>query len=192
MLTAVYIRIRIIFQVINDFYLKLFVFFLAIYFCTGNADDLKSILKGYLGFVSEHLPITDTGNIKQNYFRKSYKMLHLMEQGGPAAETCKWIECPSLTDVLFQQGRSLSHTPGNSKLLELITSLITGESKNKRSSILQIISKIKLNNGVFLTHNEKGWWDEIDDFEAYKRIDYIFINQGRPARRKNARHNFIS
>ena len=116
-----------------------------------------------------------------------------MEQGGrPAAETCKWIECPSLTDVLFQQGRSLSHTPGNSKLLELITSLITGESKNKRSSILQIISKIKLNNGVFLTHNEKGWWDEIDDFEAYKRIDYIFINQGRPARRKNARHNFIS
>jgi hypothetical protein len=146
----------------------------------GDTDDLKSILKVYLGLVSDYLPITDTGNIKQNYFRKSYKMYNLIEQGRPA-DTKKWIECPSLTDVLFHQGKSLSHAPGNTKLLELIASQIGG--KNKRSSILQIIHKIKL-NGVFLTHNDKGWWDEIDDYETYKRIDYIFNNQSRPDRKK--------
>lgn len=149
-------------------------------FCTGDADDLRSILKGYLGSVSDYIPVTDTGNIKQNYFRKQYKMFNLIEQGKPE-ETKKWIECPSVTDVLFHQGKSLSHTPGNTKLLELVASEIG--SSNKRSSILQIISEIKL-NGIFLTHNEKGWWDEIDEYETYKRIDYIFNNQSRPDKKK--------
>ena len=92
------------------------------------------------------------------------------------------VECPSLSDVLFRQGKSMFNHPGNVMVRNLIQSKhkeqILAEQKekvkiNRRKIISEITEEIR-HTSRFLVWSENGWWSQLTDQEQLIcKIEYM-------------------
>ena len=81
--------------------------------------------------------------------------------------TSSFVEYPGLNDVAFRQGVSLMHHPGNDFFHGLIQSKILeheNESQTGKSRITwSIVDEIKNRRGRFLSWDQRGWWDVLEN-----------------------------
>lgn len=126
---------------------------------TGHPMELRYLVKGY-GIPVDHIPLTETGNVKTQNLRKWMKLRCTLEEGNDGATHI--IECPGSNDVLFRPSKLIKGHPGNVKFQSLIEYYheiglgVTAASK-------EIIAVILKDDGRILVWDKRGWWTKLID-----------------------------
>lgn len=172
----------------------------------GKPFELCYYLQGF-GIPTENIPMTWSGNIKTTNFRNWMKLRKAIEEDNEAkrqylrnnrvynSRMSNVVECPNSTDILFRQGTSLSHNPGNASFRCIIEDSVVEELRKKSqpidaaegttssTNISKLVSRLfknmKKDRYRFLVwspnHNGQkyGCWCVITNKEqVYSKIDY--------------------
>uniref|UniRef100_A0A6U9Z194 CRAL-TRIO domain-containing protein n=2 Tax=Pseudo-nitzschia australis TaxID=44445 RepID=A0A6U9Z194_9STRA len=128
-------------------------------FHIGHLMELRYLVKGY-GIPVDHIPLTETGNVKTQNLRIWMKLRSTLEEGKDGATNI--IECPGSNDVLFRPSKLIKGHPGNVKFESLIEYYheiglgVTAASK-------EIIAVILKDDGRILVWDKRGWWTKLID-----------------------------
>mmetsp|Transcript_10674 Transcript_10674/g.25291 ORF Transcript_10674/g.25291 Transcript_10674/m.25291 type:complete len:490 (+) Transcript_10674:246-1715(+) len=128
-------------------------------FHIGHPTELQYLVKGY-GIPVDHIPLTETGNVKTQNLRVWMKLRTSVE--GDKDPATKIIECPGSNDVLFRPSKLIKRHPGNVKFQSLIESYheigmgVTAASK-------EIVVTIIQDDGRILAWDKRGWWTVVTD-----------------------------
>ena len=143
----------------------------------GSIQQCQQELLTY-GISSNFLPITNTGNVKnQNHIRwlsfrqaKENAMKHGVEFNG--------IDCPSTKDVLTGKGPHVSSNPANVAYRKIMETrflehrdALTAERKTMISR--EIVDELVQSGGRFLI-KEKSWWANSDRDTAREKVSVAF------------------
>mmetsp|Transcript_22795 Transcript_22795/g.25626 ORF Transcript_22795/g.25626 Transcript_22795/m.25626 type:complete len:475 (+) Transcript_22795:76-1500(+) len=143
----------------------------------GSINQCQQEVTAY-GISSHLLPVTNTGNIKnQNLLRwlafrqtKEHAIEHGIQFNG--------IECPLVRDVLTGKGPHVSSNPANVDFRKLMESrflehrdAFTAERKTVISR--EIVDELVLKGGRFLI-KEKSWWVNGDRETAREKVSVAF------------------
>ena len=123
--------------------------------------ELQYLVKGY-GLPVDHIPLTETGNVKTQNLRLWLKLRSTLEEGKDLTSSSSFniIECPGSNDVLFRPSKLIKGHPGNAKFHSLIEYYhengmgVTAASK-------EIIAEISKDNGRVLVWDKRGWWTKL-------------------------------
>ena len=142
----------------------------------GNPVEWQYALQGY-GIPTGIIPVTDTGTIKLDNWKKWIKLKKYTEQqemtvlmktstktSMKTPMNCI-VECPGSNDVVFRRGKSLNYHPGNVKFQNMIESQFQHHSDpnttqaRKEAIEIKVIQNVKKDGGRFLKwDSDKGWW----------------------------------
>lgn len=119
----------------------------------GQPFELCYYLQGF-GIPTENIPMTWSGNIKTSNFKNWMKLRKAIEEDNEAkrqylrsfrspvesnrvynSRMSNVVECPNSTDILFRQGTSLSHNPGNASFRCIIEDSVVEELRNRSQHI---------------------------------------------------------
>jgi hypothetical protein len=174
----------------------------------GTPIELRYILQVY-GIPIEFIPITCTGKIKLLYIRQWLRLRKMIEDKEKLSardynsntSTNIIVEAPYLNDILFKQGNSFTHHPGNNTLRNVIESkakqLLEMENNNpqqkfvikqskKKDLYLEIMDEVEtIHRGRFLYWHKRDdmtdhWWvtlhtgDTNDEKVLLSKIEPLF------------------
>ncbi|VEU41737.1 unnamed protein product [Pseudo-nitzschia multistriata] len=128
-------------------------------FHVGHPVELQYLVKGY-GIPVDHIPLTETGNVKTQNLKVWMKLRSTIEEGRDGAVNI--IECPGSNDVLFRPSKLIKGHPGNVKFQSLIEYYheqglgVTAASK-------EIVALILKKKGRILVWDKRGWWTKLTD-----------------------------
>lgn len=134
-------------------------------FHVGQRTELQYSVGGY-GIPVDHIPLTETGNVKTQNLRLWLNLRNIKENGEEMAQNI--IECPGSNDVLFRPSKLIKGHPGNVKFQSLIERChergmgVTAASR-------EIVSEIQEDGGRVLIWNKRGWWTNSTD-QAQKQF----------------------
>ena len=125
--------------------------------------ELQYLVKGY-GIPVDHIPLTETGNVKTQNLRLWLKLRSTLEEGKDLTSSSSFniIECPGSNDVLFRPSKLIKGHPGNVNFHSLIEYHhenglgVTAGSK-------KIVAEISKDNGRILVWDKRGWWTILTD-----------------------------
>mmetsp|Transcript_39887 Transcript_39887/g.44550 ORF Transcript_39887/g.44550 Transcript_39887/m.44550 type:complete len:614 (-) Transcript_39887:459-2300(-) len=138
----------------------------------GNPVEWRYALQGY-GIPSKIIPLTNTGTIKLDNWKKWIKLKKYTEQQEMTVSMKTSIktpmnsivECPGSNDVVFRMGKSMNYHPGNIKFQNMIDSQFQHHSgpyttrTQKEAIETEVIQNVKREGGRFLKwESDKGWW----------------------------------
>ena len=90
------------------------------------------------------------------------------------------IELPRIDDVLLGRGRSYYQHYGNMRMREIVdehTAAYDEAKVGRKWKIAETIANtIKQSSGRFLERNNDGWWVEVSDEQARKKISKTFAS----------------
>jgi len=158
---------------------------------TGNDVENRYQLGGY-GIPLDQLPITDSGKIKVNLFKKWLQFRKTIEDPikRQNLDLKSIVECPRMKDVVFRPSQSTMCHPGNVMFRSLVESKhlehSSAESRDAKSEITRgVIYEIQRQGGRFLVWNNSHWWKELtDEKQVYAKIAVFFRNSKASAKMK--------
>ena len=172
----------------------------------GNSVELRYALESH-GISMNQMPITWTGNIKEQYFKQWIRLRQILEDGDH--NSCQdnsdhngIIVCPRLNDVIFRQGTSAMHHPGNVLFRSRIQHLYENAKahtmgQSTRILVQKLIQEIQNNEGRVLiwyqskkcSNSNDCWWTELkDEGQIYTKIK----NLVRELKFSKAKHQAIN
>ncbi len=120
------------------------------------------------------LPISYQGEIKTSSHTKWLARRRYKEDRLQATGFFEGIDLPSRKDVILRRGRVFHDHPGNVRMRQMIDisqdEYTQAPVKQKTQIATRIVSEIKLDGGRFLESDAQGWWVNVDDKEACKRV----------------------
>ncbi len=168
----------------------------------GEPFELCYYLQGF-GIPTENIPMTWSGNIKTSNFKNWLKLRKAIEEDNEAkrqylrsfgesnrvynSRMSNVVECPNSTDILFRQGTSLSHNPGNASFRCIIEESVVEELRkgsqhidNISKFVSRLFARIVYKDRyrfLFWSHNHNGQkygcWCVITSEEImHSKIDY--------------------
>jgi hypothetical protein len=143
----------------------------------GSIHQCQKLLAAY-GISSNFLPITNTGNIKNQNHLRWIAFRHAKENAIEHGIEFNGIDCPSVKDVLTGKGPHVSSNPANvayrktmeKRFLEHRDAL-TAERKTMISR--EIVDELVQSGGRFLI-KEKSWWADSDRDTAREKVSVAF------------------
>jgi len=162
----------------------------------GEDIENRYKLSGY-GIPLDQLPVTESGKIKTNHFKKWLQLRKNLEDPHSRArnELQHTIECPGANDVVFRPSQSTMCHPGNVMFRGLVESkhLEHSEATSREQKIditKSVIATVRNRGGRFLVWNNTSWWTELRDEKlTYTKIAVFFRNSKVSARAKNNRQS---
>lgn len=168
-------------------------------FHVGRDIENRYELTGY-GIPLDQFPVTETGKIKTNHFRKWIKLRKSLESASShlAQNPSEIIECPRINDVVFRASQSVMSHGGNHFFRGLVESKHEehdmAATREKKMNITRgVIEEVRKRNGRFLVWDNKTWWTEMkDEKQIYARIAIFFRNSKVSANAKINRQTTLS
>ena len=169
------------------------------YWYLGRDIENRYELTGY-GIPLDQFPVTETGKIKTNHFRKWIKLRKSLESASShlAQNPSEIIECPRMNDVVFRASQSVMSHGGNHFFRGLVESKHEehdmAATREKKMNITRgVIEEVRKRNGRFLVWDNKTWWTEMkDEKQIYARIAIFFRNSKVSANAKINRQTTLS
>ena len=130
------------------------------------------------GIASHFLPITNTGNIKNQNHLRWLAFRQAKERAIEHGTEFHGIDCPSVNDILTGKGPHVPSNPANVAYRKIMEArfmehrdAITAERKTMISR--EIVDDIVQKGGRFLM-KEKSWWANTDRDTAREKVSVAF------------------
>jgi len=143
----------------------------------GSIHQCQQELLTY-GISSNFLPITNTGNVKNQNHIRWLSFLQAKERATKHGVEFNGIDCPSTKDVLTGKGPHVSSNPANIAYRKIMKhrflehrDALTAERKTMISR--EIVDELVNNGGRFLV-KEKNWWANSDRDTAREKVSVAF------------------
>lgn len=144
---------------------------------TGSIHQCQQEIAAY-GISSNFLPITNTGNIKNQNHLRWLAFRQAKESAIEHGIGFNGIDCPSVKDVLTGKGPHVSSNPANVAYRKIMEKrflehrdALTAERKTMISR--EIVDELVQNGGRFLI-KEKSWWANSDRDTAREKVSVAF------------------
>ena len=130
------------------------------------------------GISSSFLPITNTGNIKNQNHLKWLGFRQAKENAIEHGIEFNGIDCPSIKDVLTGKGPHVSSNPANVTYRKIMEKRFLEHrdalSADRKTMISrEIVDELRENGSRFLI-KEKSWWEKCDRDTAREKVSVAF------------------
>jgi len=146
--------------------------------CTvGSITENQYKLISY-GISSEYLPVTSTGNLKNQNHLKWIAYREAKDSATQRGLPFNGIDCPSVRDVLAGKGPHISKNPANIVFRKMMETRFMEHRdarivERKTSITWEIVETIKNRGGRFLV-KDKSWWVVADPDTAREKVSVAF------------------
>lgn len=157
----------------------------------GTAIECLYALQTF-GIQSHHIPIyANTGNYKVQNHTRWLKLQQMKDDAFEKNESFAGIECPTHNDVVFGRGWVKVRHPGNAVFRDMIETQLekytnTRSKRDKTLMTWSIVSELKESGARFLREDKSGWWMEVSNEEARRKVS-IGFRDIRKAKTKSAK-----
>jgi hypothetical protein len=139
----------------------------------GSHNDIQYALMTY-GIPVDALPVTHQGDVRTPNHKKWLARRKTKDDQIVEGEAFLGIDLPGRNDVILRRGRVFHDHQGNLCMRMLVEihkdSYGDASPEEKENIATRIVVAIKDNSGRFLERGEDGWWIEVSDKEASKRV----------------------
>ena len=131
------------------------------------------------GVPVKSIPVTSGDNLKTTAHLQWLARRRIKEAVIQRGEPFEGLDLPSPKDVLFGRGKTNQEHGGNGLLRDIIAEYLpeyrSTTYPNKGEIPLKVVLRIKQGGGRFLKRDtDHGWWFEVSDEEARKKIVLSF------------------
>lgn len=133
------------------------------------------------------IPLTEDYKIKTKNHLEFLAMRKIAEQfdADKNNEYIKMTDLPSNNDVLLGKGKPIQEFCGNQRLCARIDDHLgqyNMKSKSEKTALAaDIVNKVRMSNGHFLS-KESGIWTEVSDDVARDKVSHMFRHQRQKGR----------
>jgi hypothetical protein len=126
------------------------------------------------GIPVDVLPVNNQGEVKTSYQSKWIERRRIKDLSIQETGYFHGIDLPGRNDVVLRRGKKFHEHPGNFRMRLLVES--TQEAYKlapvgeKAAISDKIVQEIKSQSGRFLEQDPDGWWVEVSNKEASKRV----------------------
>jgi hypothetical protein len=139
----------------------------------GSPNEIQYALMTY-GIPVDTLPVSHQGDVRTATHKKWLARRKTRDERIIEGEAFLGIDLPGRNDVILRRGRVFHVHTGNLHMRTLVEmhkdSYGDATPEEKENIAKRIVVTIKSTSGRFLEHGEDGWWIEVSDKEASKRV----------------------
>lgn len=128
------------------------------------------------GIPADVLPLSYQGEMKSTYLTKWIAQRRIKDHAIQTVGFFDRISLPAPNDILLRRGRVFHSHPGNLRMHQLISvsqvRYTQAATKEKTKIAMEIVKALMSGNGGgrFLELDEDGWWVQVNEKEACKRV----------------------
>ena len=145
------------------------------------------------GIPVNKLPLTVKDDLKLDDHIKWLEKQKVREEEINKGRSFMGIDVPSSADVLLGRGRGTQSHPGNLLLRQIILSKRGGYQDTyrgeKQAMAARIVELVQKSSGRFLIQYPNGWWYEVSDDVARKKVSHGLRGKERPVSFKSFTRN---
>uniref|UniRef100_A0A7S4A8N7 DUF6824 domain-containing protein n=2 Tax=Pseudo-nitzschia australis TaxID=44445 RepID=A0A7S4A8N7_9STRA len=158
----------------------------------GSIHQCQQELLPY-GISSHFLPVTNTGNIKNQNLLKWFAFRQAKERALEGEVEFNGVDCPSVKDILTGKGPHVSSNPANVTYRKMMETRFLEHrdalSAEKKTAISrEIVDEVVKNGGRFLI-KDRVWWAIGDRDTAREKVSVAFRDMRKiflqPEKRRN-------